>query len=322
MSKTIEDLKQNLSGLNNEIKKMKEKELLLLQYPDLYGPIPVQKDTDIIKDMELQIQANRHRIQLLESQNQALKNSIQKLFESEKKTTTVQSPQQSINTTNQNNNKNNNHINENLNVARPVPLFKLENEISESRVENTQAYWNQTDSIAHNQHQKSLYKHENEAILNTENIFVKTIDNIHHNNAYENIHGSYYTQDAYYNGYSQMTTKKHDEQHSGNFVKPDTNRRNSISGSSSSHRNLEKNYANRTVTPISAPVKDMEMVIGRGHRPNSASRPPSAVSKNPAPTNRSNISKVDMKNKFICEKCNKIYGNKKDLDIHKLYCNR
>ena len=115
LNRNIDDLKTNLTQLNINLKKFKEKEMLLLQYPDLYGPMPIQhQETDLITDMESQMQANKHRIELLEAQNETLKISIQRLIN-------VNTTAESIKERQQVESK----------IGRPVPLFKLENEILE-----------------------------------------------------------------------------------------------------------------------------------------------------------------------------------------------
>ncbi len=288
--------------MNNEVKKLKEKELLLLQYPDLYGPIPIQKDTDIIKDMEMQIQANRYRIELLEQQNQTLKSSMQRLIETER-------PQ----STNYNTENYQQHIQNEYQVTRPVPLFKLEHEISEPEVSN--------QKISHTWSQKSSIIQNNIDTADSDHVFVK-VDTPTGIQNYNSRHDF---------DYSNLLDRKNDEQNSvrtqaSNFQ--NVARRNSVTGSNRvSNNNNNDSYRHRNITPISTPVKDMEMLIGKGHRPNSASRPPSSAAtlKSSPSSNRPNSNRTDQngsKNKFFCERCNKSYNNKKDVDIHKLYCNK
>ena len=315
LNTSISDLKKKNNSLNNDVQKLKEKELLLLQYPDLYGPIPIQKDTDIIKDMELQIQANTYRIELLEQQNETLKSSIQRLIEADAKNHTEKPSYQQPLYSNNNNE---------YQSMRPIPLFKLENEINEPlNNKNTKTpsnyTWNQQASIPkiqnYNQYQI------NHQIADSENVFVKieTPKTTENNN---------YRQDFEYNNLPDNNKKAYEDNykaHTKNYEKHDS-RRFSISGSNiSSHRlnDTKDSYRRNNVTPvISAPVKDMEILIGKGHRPSSASRPPSAQKSSPTSTNRQMQSTRNDKNKFICDKCNKGYNNRKDVDIHKLYCNK
>ena len=78
-----EILQNALSGLKLEMKKAKENELLLVKYPDLYGPVPqvVDEELNVQEDMVNQISANKHRMQLLEGLNRKLEVSLRKLRE-------------------------------------------------------------------------------------------------------------------------------------------------------------------------------------------------------------------------------------------------
>jgi hypothetical protein len=315
LNNSISDLKKKNNSLNNDVQKLKEKELLILQYPDLYGPIPIQKDTDIIKDMEFQIQANTYRIELLEQQNQTLKSSIQRLIEADQKNQVEKLSYQQQTSSN--------YIKNNTEYPstsmRPIPLFKLENEINEpfnnKNNKTTSPYaWNQQTSFPQTQ---NYNQYQFNQIADSENVFVKvetptSTENYNHRQEFEYNNNKIAYEDNY-----RVQTKNYEKQDSRRF---------SISGSNiSSHRlnDTKDSYRRNNVTPaISAPVKDMEILIGKGHRPSSASRPPSAQKSSPTSTNRQLQSTRNDKNKFICDKCNKAYNNRKDVDIHKLYCNK
>lgn len=78
----VEQLEASVSNLTGQVTKMKETELLLLKYPDLYGPIEQLEELGVGEEMENQITANRHRIALLENLNSNLSNSVRKLNDS------------------------------------------------------------------------------------------------------------------------------------------------------------------------------------------------------------------------------------------------
>ncbi len=290
LNQNVEDLKSSLVKLNNEVKKHKEKELLLLQYPDLYGPLP-QKETDLLTDMESQILANKYRIDLLETQNSKLKVTIQQLANS------INSQPQPANVDTQPNKSSNGTV-----VGRPVPLFKLENEIQdEVKAKSETAYWNQNLAVV----EPAFYQQED--YVSTENIYVHT------------------SPDTGHNSYSVKQHANLDNQSYGNYSRRSSYGHSINDYRSNSYRGQRKN-SGRNVTPVTPPpVSNMEVVIGRGHRPNSATRPQSGITKRPPSANSNKQTKKespDIHDKYYCERCYKNYSNKRDLDIHKLYCNK
>ncbi len=160
----IEILQNSVSSLHKELKKSKENEILMMRYPDLYGPIEQlnEHEMNVCDDMINQINANKYRINLLENLNKKLNNSIKKLNETQMNNeklneTTMTSndnnnnetslnyfmkpPQSTSRTTPSNSNlvtPRNNSATSNSRQAltRPVPLFKLENEIDETDLLN------------------------------------------------------------------------------------------------------------------------------------------------------------------------------------------
>ena len=129
--KSIEEMKVQMN-------KLQENELLLLKYPDLYGPIEQTEELGVAEEMQNQINANSHRIKLLENLNNNLFNSVKKLHETQ------------LNSRGNSANKVDYFMKENSTVesrtrekqvlSRPVPLFKLENEIDESELQNELDY--------------------------------------------------------------------------------------------------------------------------------------------------------------------------------------
>ena len=100
--KEIQSLKTNIEQMHRQIQQMEEREQLLVQYPDLNGPIEHQSSEkrmnerpflieflrlsfslatqNLIADMQNQIRTNEIRIDLLRKQNQSLKSSLDKLM--------------------------------------------------------------------------------------------------------------------------------------------------------------------------------------------------------------------------------------------------
>ncbi|XP_078679817.1 coiled-coil domain-containing protein 157-like isoform X2 [Branchiostoma floridae x Branchiostoma belcheri] len=83
---SLQNLLQTLEGsvdqMKQQLQEAQEREKLLVQYPDLHGPPSSQvteSTGDILTDMERQLTSNNIRIQVLQDQNQSLRNSIAKL---------------------------------------------------------------------------------------------------------------------------------------------------------------------------------------------------------------------------------------------------
>lgn len=94
----INILKSNIDQLHQQIQQMDEREQMLLQYPDLNGPIEHESSkmlylslllihhifclgtNNIIIDMQNQMRTNEIRIDLLRKQNDSLKSSLEKLL--------------------------------------------------------------------------------------------------------------------------------------------------------------------------------------------------------------------------------------------------
>ncbi|XP_061198305.1 coiled-coil domain-containing protein 157-like [Saccostrea echinata] len=79
---SIETLKSDIQHLESKLEEAVEREKLMIEYPDLNGPVnPGMKGTgDIVTDMENQVKANTIRIQILEEQNETLRNSVGKVL--------------------------------------------------------------------------------------------------------------------------------------------------------------------------------------------------------------------------------------------------
>ncbi len=94
----ISILKSNIEQLDQQLQQMDEREQMLLQYPDLNGPIEQEPSkiynilyqlylilfylatNNIVIDMQNQLRTNEMRIELLRKQNDSLKSSLEKLL--------------------------------------------------------------------------------------------------------------------------------------------------------------------------------------------------------------------------------------------------
>ncbi|XP_013408045.1 coiled-coil domain-containing protein 157 isoform X2 [Lingula anatina] len=87
LEQAMQQLEQNIAALTQDLQEAQERERLLVEYPDLNGPVnpDLAGSGDIALDMENQVKANHTRIQILEEQNTALRNSITKVLAAQAK---------------------------------------------------------------------------------------------------------------------------------------------------------------------------------------------------------------------------------------------
>ncbi|XP_064612527.1 coiled-coil domain-containing protein 157-like [Liolophura sinensis] len=84
LQRSVEETEKCLQGLESKLEEAKEQQRLLVEFPDLNGPVNqnIQGSGDLVQDMENQIEANNLRIRVLEEQNEAFRNSVRKMLES------------------------------------------------------------------------------------------------------------------------------------------------------------------------------------------------------------------------------------------------
>ncbi|XP_046578937.1 coiled-coil domain-containing protein 157-like [Haliotis rubra] len=82
LKKSIADTQGMIERLEKSLEEAKERERMIIEYPDLNGPVnpDYQGTGDIVTDMQNQVRANSMRIQVLEDQNEGLRNSITKVL--------------------------------------------------------------------------------------------------------------------------------------------------------------------------------------------------------------------------------------------------
>ncbi|POI23638.1 hypothetical protein CIB84_012614, partial [Bambusicola thoracicus] len=81
LEQSISELRENVSRLEEQAKDLKEREKLLVFFPELHIPIETQFEStgNITEDMEKQLQANHIRIGVLEQENMRLRAALAKV---------------------------------------------------------------------------------------------------------------------------------------------------------------------------------------------------------------------------------------------------
>uniref|UniRef100_A0A8D2ILG8 Coiled-coil domain-containing protein 157 n=1 Tax=Varanus komodoensis TaxID=61221 RepID=A0A8D2ILG8_VARKO len=80
LEQSTSDLQRTISELGELVQEMKERERLLVSFPDLHIPVEAQF-RDILEDMGKQLQANNIRISILEEENSRLRTAVAKMKE-------------------------------------------------------------------------------------------------------------------------------------------------------------------------------------------------------------------------------------------------
>ncbi|KAJ6659036.1 hypothetical protein lerEdw1_019338 [Lerista edwardsae] len=86
LEQSVSALQKTVSELSKLVQEHKEREKLLVSFPDLHMPVEAQFEStgNIIEDMEKQLQANNIRISVLEEENSRLRTNVAKLKEAER----------------------------------------------------------------------------------------------------------------------------------------------------------------------------------------------------------------------------------------------
>ncbi|XP_053324533.1 coiled-coil domain-containing protein 157 [Spea bombifrons] len=81
LEEAVSGMEKQLSRLQGSLKEEREKNKLLVSYPDLHIPPEFESTGDVAEDMEKQLQANNIRISILEEENLKLRANLSKLKE-------------------------------------------------------------------------------------------------------------------------------------------------------------------------------------------------------------------------------------------------
>ncbi|OXB65889.1 hypothetical protein ASZ78_008583 [Callipepla squamata] len=81
LEQSISELQENISRLEEQAKELKEREKLLVFFPELHIPVETQFEStgNITEDMEKQLQANHIRISVLDQENSRLRAALAKV---------------------------------------------------------------------------------------------------------------------------------------------------------------------------------------------------------------------------------------------------
>ncbi|XP_013810246.2 coiled-coil domain-containing protein 157 isoform X1 [Apteryx mantelli] len=81
LEQSISELRTNVSGLEELVQELKERERLLVSFPELHVPVETQFEStgSFTEDMEKQLQANNIRLSILEQENTRLRAALAKV---------------------------------------------------------------------------------------------------------------------------------------------------------------------------------------------------------------------------------------------------
>ncbi|CAF4735521.1 unnamed protein product [Rotaria sp. Silwood1] len=309
-------LKSNIEQLYQQIQQMDEREQMLLQYPDLNGPMEHEQTTNnIIIDMQNQMRTNEIRIDLLRKQNDSLKSSLEKLLSmnNNNNSSSLVTEERYEELRNQSRQEQSyrrySYGNETvIPKTKPTPLWLLNNEI----VEQQQAF-TETRSVTTTNYIPRFS--ENDYVANG---WIKPDSDV-----------IPLTQSNFDN---ETSPKQHDRSWSTNSTRIQTNDLVITSESRPPTVTHSSRTMNNGRTSTIPPPSDYEMIIGKGRttsRPTSASKnrhsgndntrrdnslPKSSRSITSAKPQRSTTSTAIHQ----CTTCNKSYDDKRNYDIHKL----
>ncbi|CAF1394768.1 unnamed protein product [Rotaria sp. Silwood1] len=300
----VTSLKSNIEQLQQQIQQMTEREKILLQYPVLNGPNQNTSTTNnFVHDMQNQMRTNEFRIDSLQKQNDSLKFSLEKLQLTNNHTNpllvTEERYEKLRNQSKQEQSyRQYSHANETLpSKPKQTPLWLLNNEILEQQQAFTDTRLTTTkNDIPHlNENEYA----ENRWIKSDQDVNIETLSQQHHH----------------------LGTTSSTRIHSTNLVIRTESRPPII--------NLSSQILNHSRTPSIPSRSNHEMTIGKGrltpsNRPstsNERTRRDSSLPKNSRTISSAKIQRSSTNNIIHrCTTCNKSYDDKRNYELHKLYC--
>ncbi|CAF1299404.1 unnamed protein product [Adineta ricciae] len=301
----ISMLKSSLEQLDQQLQQMEEREQMLLQYPDFNGPIEHEPPShNIVVDMQNQMRTNE--IQKLLSMNNTLPTMVTEERYEELRT---QSRQEQVP-------RKSSFVNEPIaSKAKPTPLWLLNNEILEQQKQQQQQAFTETRPAPTSHYIPRFSENDyvaNGWIKSEQDVFPLPQTNIDRENSPKQHDRSWTTNSTRIQSTELMITSE---------SRPPT----------VAHSSRSSNNGRTSTIP---PPSDYEMIIGKGratNRPSSASKnrfaptdsarrdtslPKSSRTAGSAKPQRSATSTT----MHQCATCNKTYDDKRNYDIHKLYC--
>lgn len=301
---SISKLENSIQSLEHQLEEAKERERLMIEYPDLNGPVnrDLQGTGDIVVDMENQVKANSQRINILEEQNEGLRNSITKILSVQRGPGTSPPKQAWTETT-----------------TKPVALWNQQ-QLNKAQTDANNMWIPESSTSQENSHEQ----HDNKT--NTKALFrqrqqpqQQSPPKKEHNKA----------KSPPSDGKSQM-----DEFVVGRGTRPPSASRR---GETPSTGSRSRPSSGKVVAPVNSSSISAYIQIRKAaklgvndlntmsHSKGVSVRPPSgklhSLPRAPRETTAAGSDTDYTKNEmFSCEKCDKMYSRMRDLEIHKSYC--
>ncbi|KAL4224088.1 hypothetical protein ACF0H5_017542 [Mactra antiquata] len=331
LEQTISTLETTVESLNDKLEEAKERERLIVEYPDINGPVnPDLSGTgDILLDMENQVKANNIRIQLLETQNNGLRNSIRKLQ-------SMQEPQDNDihdDADDSGNDKWATYVSR----EKPQPLWnpnsvqipRHEPHYTEPEYFETENLYNQSSGPGKFNNQTGLCgkfnnqsglgaKFNNQSGLGAKlNNQTDEVGKFHNQSGFQ---GSKLTSKKTGTRPTSASVKKQEEFVVGKAMRPDSAKVKRENTSSSLGRG--QGSSGTFMTPVNSNSISAYLQLKKAGKLNLPKRKPDSR----PTTGKTVIPTTDMEDDYIrgdsfsCQNCDKMYNRQKDLDIHMSYC--
>lgn len=301
LSNSIKESQETINQLELKLEESKERERMIVEYPDLNGPVnPDLNGTgDIMVDMQNQVKANSIRMRLLEEQNNGLNHSILKLTKLQLAgETQVESKPPPV---------------------QPIPLWQTD------QTSNSLVNYRNNNSL-HHYHTKDLEANHDQPVPAVKQ-HAWTFEFQNSTNNTEGTQGKLVIPDP-----SQEFLVGHVHPPTNNSRPNSGRRQNSTSRLAGRPSSAKIRTVNAPVnaTPIGA-YTQMKQALGilsgmdkpkKATRPQSGkincARPPVQVPASGRFSDQGN--KDDPCSPFSCPRCDKMYIKSRDLDIHLTYC--
>ncbi|KAK7474482.1 hypothetical protein BaRGS_00034304 [Batillaria attramentaria] len=288
LEESISRTEAEIQRLESQLVEAKERERMIIEYPDLNGPVnPDLPGTgNIVLDMENQVKANTIRMQVLDEQNEGLKRSITKVLSMGMGRQASQKPQQ---------------------VPEPVPLWDTRQLDSHSNQqmappppsEPVAAVPQTTYTMSHTPVSKPPPQPLKPA-SNTSQAEFFTVGRCPSENSREK--------------QSRPTSGKRGGSRGGGggFV--------AVNSTSISAYKQIKKLSGQATTDVAFSVKvstSFSLVAGKQSRPSSSKNTQGVYG---GSATRRGSAEEDAYPTYVCNNCDKMYTKARDLDIHKSYC--
>ncbi|KAH9525252.1 hypothetical protein Btru_000832 [Bulinus truncatus] len=291
LKKSLQESLATVGGLKTQLEEAKERERMIVEYPDLNGPVnrDYQGSGDIAQDMKNQITANQVRIKVLQSQNDTLSESVKKITSLQKE------PEHD---------SNREHNSSSSAPLKPQPLWKQDSSFLNINTNNAHKI-NYNDLNSHRDHVDNSKIHRGSSrqdLPKGGNFAWETPTS----QAKETDYGS-----EFIIGHGFSDARQHSPVKDTSSMRPPSGKLTSV-------------MAPVNATPIGAYTqmkKSLGMLseIGKVKK----GRPTSASLRSHGHAPSLQVDQPRRKSSdlpFSCPRCDKMYGLLRDLEIHKTYC--